>query len=91
MKLHCKSLQDLFKLYKPDFLGQKGFLLPGQQPFSPGMTVDLSISVNEEYIGTAKTTMIWQNLEMKGSDILPLGTFFKLLNADKNLEQTLSS
>ncbi|MCF8107667.1 MAG: hypothetical protein K9J81_01600 [Desulfohalobiaceae bacterium] len=90
MKLKCKTNQHLLQLFHPDFLGQQGFLLPGDQPFTPGKHVDLHIQVAEEAIGTAKTIMIWQNLFAKGSDLLPQGTFLRLLQADKPLMQILS-
>ncbi|MCF8104919.1 MAG: hypothetical protein K9K64_05510 [Desulfohalobiaceae bacterium] len=90
MKLKCKTRQHLLKLYHLDFLGQQGFLLPGEQPFSPGKRVDLHISLDNEHIGTARTSMIWQNLSRKRSEALPQGTFLKLLEADEGLLRILS-
>ena len=90
MKLNCKTVQDLFKLYHVEFFGQQGFLLPGRHLFSPGKTVVLAISIGQQYIGSAQTAMIWQNLEVKGSETLPWGTFFKVLQVDTELERMLT-
>lgn len=90
MKLKCKTNQHLLQLFHPDFLGQQGFLVPKEQTFSPGKLVDLHISVEKEFIGTAKTCMIWQNLVQKGSELLPQGTFLKLLEGDSKLMHILT-
>ena len=91
MKLNCKTVQDLLKLYHVEFLGQQGFLLPGRHSFSPGKNVVLTISIDNQSVGSAQTTMIWQNLEVKGSEMLPQGTFFKLLQADTKLKRILTN
>ncbi|MCF8039273.1 MAG: hypothetical protein K9K79_08140 [Desulfohalobiaceae bacterium] len=90
MKLKCKSVSHLLQLYRFDFLGQQGFLVPGGQPFSPGKRIELHISVGDEYVGSARTTMIWQNLTHKSPELLPRGTFLKLLDCDRNLMQLLN-
>lgn len=89
MKLRCKTRQHLVKLYHQDFLGQQGFLLPGDHVFVPGRPVDLQIMIGDEFAGTAKTLMIWQNLAVQHSELLPRGTFYKVLHSDTRLANLL--
>ncbi len=89
MKVRLASRGDLLKIWKEDFLGNRGFFLPGEEKFALGEEMDLVLEVDNVEIGKAKVCVAWQNLYGKVSEFTPRGSFLKIINMDSDLEKTL--
>jgi hypothetical protein len=89
MNLKFSKSKDFASIWRRDFLGQKGFFLPGQRnlPLSKEMEVELMVA--GESWGTAQVVVSWSNQHGNASDLTPHGVFLQLLKADRELERRI--
>ncbi len=91
MELRLTSLNDFLKIWRKDFLGTEGLFIPGEKVFPLGQQIGLTISIANETWGKAQVLPVWSNLFGPVSADLPRGTFLKIIRADKNLLEKISS
>lgn len=91
MQLKCNALRDFSSIWKNDFFGQKGFLLPGPKSYAMGETLPVEVLVMGESWGIVEVIPVWHNLYGLETELLPRGIFLRLLKSDKTFERKLAA
>jgi len=89
MKLTFASAKQLSQVWRQDFLGLQGFLLPGEQSLQLGQELEVTLLVNEQHWGSGRAKVIWQNVYAQDSELTPKGTFLALTVTDSKLQKQL--
>ncbi len=89
MKVRLCSKKDLLKIWKDDFLGNRGFFLPGESKFSLGEEIELAFETDNESLGKARACVVWQNIYGRISEFTPRGTFLRVISMDPELEKNI--
>jgi len=89
MELKLPASKDLSCIWKENFLGCKGFLIPGEQEFALGREMNMVLIIEKKMWGTLKMVPVWANIFGPPSQELPRGTFFRLLSCDRELEKKI--
>ncbi len=89
MKIRLSSRGDLMRIWKDDFLGNRGFFLPGEGKFSVGEEMEVTFEVEGKEVGKAKVYVAWQNLYGRVGELTPRGTFLRVMTMDEGLERSL--
>ncbi|WP_462323852.1 hypothetical protein [Desulfoplanes sp.] len=90
MQLKCNALKDFSSIWKEDFLGQKGFLLPGPKSYIMGETLQVDVLVKGEQWGSVEVIPVWHNLYGVESDLVPRGIFLRIVKSDQTFERKLA-
>ncbi len=91
MQLTCNELKDFSAVWKDDFLGHKGFLLPGPSSYALGKAMQMEVMVKGEPWGKVEVIPVWQNLYGVESEATPKGIFLRLVKSDKCFEEHLAA
>ncbi|GAU09677.1 hypothetical protein DPF_2408 [Desulfoplanes formicivorans] len=91
MQLKCNALKDFSSIWKSDFLGQKGFLLPGTRSYVMGETLQVDVFVMNEHWGRVEVVPVWHNLYGVVSELTPRGIFLRLIKSDQTFDRKLAS
>jgi len=90
MELRLSSVSEFLKIWKTDFLGHRGLLIPGDNNFALGKEFTITILIDKETWGSAQVLPVWANSFGPVSADLPRGTFLKIIRAEKCLLQKIS-
>ncbi|PIE68887.1 MAG: hypothetical protein CSA21_04955 [Deltaproteobacteria bacterium] len=91
MQLKCNTLKDFSSIWQNDFLGQKGFLLPGTTSYVMGETLQVDVVVMGESWGHVEVTPVWHNLYGVESEWTPRGIFLRLITSDQTFDRHLAT
>ena len=91
MQLKCTTLRNFSAIWKNDFFGQKGFLLPGPKSYVMGETLHVDVIVKEELWGSVDVVPVWHNLYGLEAELLPRGIFLRLVKSDQTFERKLAA
>ena len=89
MNLKFSKRKDFASIWRSDFLGQKGFFLPGQRKLDLSKEMEVELVVAGESWGTAQVVVSWINQHGNTSEMTPQGVFLQLIKADKELERKI--
>lgn len=89
MHLKFSKPKDFASIWRSDFLGQKGFFLPGQRKLPLSRELEVELVVAGESWGTAQTVVSWINQYGNASEMTPQGVFLQLIKADSELERRI--
>jgi hypothetical protein len=91
MQLKCNALKDFSSIWRNDFLGQKGFLLPGTRSYVMGEALQVEVFVKGEHWGSVEVMPVWHNLYGVATELTPKGIFLRLVKSDQNFDRKLAS
>ena len=94
MNLRFSSLKGFASVWKKDFLGHQGFLLPflpRKKQIKLGQEMEIEINVEGEGWGTIWAVAVWKNVFGMIDENTPRGVFLRIIKMDPHFERKVGS
>jgi hypothetical protein len=89
MNLRFSSLKGFAEVFKRDFLGQQGFLLPHlprKKQIRLGVEMEIDIDVEGDSWGRIRAVAVWKNIFGAIDENTPRGVFLRIVKAEPLFE-----
>lgn len=94
MQLRFSSLKGFVSVWKKDFIGQQGFLLPflpEKKKIKLGQEIEIEVNVEGEAWGKVWVVAVWKNLFGLVDENTPRGVFLRLIKAEQPFERKINT
>lgn len=91
MQLKFNSIKEIASVWKSNFLGHRGFFLPGQKKLKLGQKLDVEVFVEGSSWGKVNLVVVWYNWHGVTTQATPRGVFLRVINAVPEFEKQINN